>query len=159
MHESSLKVNSWPECVALLMPPLVLFSFPHFHILLHSQSLFLDFSFCLSAACFSAPSSSVHLHPFSVASSQANNQLINQLSPRIIVAALRGALKRLSRLWIYSFIKWTRVRYKSFEYNCQTTASAHVHVCWPWLESQWLNSSLMKTKSLFFASEVAIVLV
>lgn len=33
-----------------------------------------------------------HLPYFSVASSQANNQLINQLSPRIIVAGLRGAL-------------------------------------------------------------------
>lgn len=39
-----------------------------------------------------------HLFYFSVASSQANNQLINQLSPWIIVAALRGALQRPSRL-------------------------------------------------------------
>lgn len=40
----------------------------------------------------SPPCLSPHLPHFSVAPSQANNQLINQLSPRIIVAALRGAL-------------------------------------------------------------------
>lgn len=59
------------------------------------------FSFCTpilfhslpSCPPFSSPSClSPHLPYFTVAPSQANNQLINQLSPRIIVAALRGTL-------------------------------------------------------------------
>lgn len=57
---------------------------PHPHCPLHS---------CLFPPPFSPNVCLIpHLPYFSVASSQANNQLINQLSPRIIVAALRGAL-------------------------------------------------------------------
>lgn len=40
----------------------------------------------------------LHLSYFPVASSQANNQLINQLGPWIIAAAPRGALRKPSRL-------------------------------------------------------------
>lgn len=56
-------------------------------------SVLLPSSSVLSPHVLSFPPLLVSLHIyFSVASSQANNQLINQLSPRIIVSALRGAL-------------------------------------------------------------------
>lgn len=87
-----------------LYPNLFLFFSNILPLVLHSAILHFFHPLCPLHSCISTPPFSPnvclipHLPYFSVASSQANNQLINRLSPRIIVAALRGALWRPSCL-------------------------------------------------------------
>lgn len=109
-HNTRVYSWYWPLC---LLHPIISSPFcPFFHVLFISHSSVSPYPFLVCASCSTSSGSCVillspfpscppsfspfclsqHLPYFTVAFSQANNQLINQLSPRILVAALRGAL-------------------------------------------------------------------